>query len=339
MMRWLGGVALGCVVFAGAYWLAMPGKSVAQLDPIETLSGTLDESLSPTRPLPAPVNLPAARVALGEQLFKDVRLSADGQLACVSCHPLERGGADGQRVSTGINGAQGTINAPTVFNAAFNFVQFWDGRAGSLAEQAAGPIHNPVELGSSWADVIARLSADEALLRAFRNAYPDGALNAKNIADAIASYERSLITVDSPFDRFLQGDKAALSELEQEGYRRFRELGCISCHQGVLFGGNMFQKFGVMGDYFARRPLSKADLGRYNVTGRDEDRHVFKVPSLRNVALTAPYFHDGSAATLEDAIPVMGRYQLGRELSPQDIKAISAFLHTLTGKPPGGVQP
>jgi cytochrome c peroxidase len=267
---------------------------------------------------------------LGERLFRDTRLSSDDTVACVSCHDLERGGMDGQRVSTGVAGARGGINAPTVFNASFNFVQFWDGRAATLEEQAAGPIHNPLEMASNWEQVLAKLRADPEYPARFAASYRDG-LTAANVADAIATFERSLVTPDAPFDRYLRGDAGALTADALEGYRRFKAYGCTSCHQGSHVGGNLYQRFGVLRDYFTGRPVTREDLGRYNVTGREEDRHVFKVPSLRNVALTAPYFHDASAATLDEAIAIMGRYQLGRELSTEDRRLIAAFLHSLTG--------
>lgn len=306
--------------------LSEPALQYARVAPAETLDSL--KSILPLPPLPA---LRPERVALGERLFRDKRFSADLTLACVSCHDLGRGGADGRRVSVGIGGALGNINAPTVFNSSLAFAQFWDGRAASLEEQAAGPIHNPLELGSNWAEVLARLSLDAEIMGEFRRAYADG-LTAKNVADAIATFERTLLTRNSPFDRYLQGDQAALSAEAREGYRRFAELGCSSCHQGVLLGGNMYQKFGVLGDYFSGRAPTRADLGRYNVTGRSEDKHVFKVPTLRNITLSAPYFHDGSVETLEQAVIIMGRYQLGRELLPSDVRLIVAFLGSLTGE-------
>lgn len=290
-----------------------------------------NDAWSATRVLVPLTDLSSERVALGAQLFADRRLSADGSLACNSCHDLRRGGADGRPVSIGVNEAKGTINAPTVFNAAYSFVQFWDGRARTLEEQVAGPIHNPLEMATDWNAVVARLGADAVMREAFLRAYPEG-LNARNIADAIATYERTLITLNSRFDRFQAGDQLALSPLEREGYQRFMDLGCVSCHQGMLLGGNMFQRFGVLQDYFAGRTLTRADLGRFNVTGLEKDKHVFKVPGLRNVALTAPYFHDASAETLELAVEVMGRYQLGKTLSHEEIRAIVAFLKTLTGE-------
>lgn len=331
MKKFFGFLSLLALIL-GAAWFSRPDRApVAALAPLLPLAE--GEGLDAIRPLPPPPSLPPDRVALGERLFSDPRLSADQSLACVSCHRFDLGGADGRVVSLGVGGAAGAVNAPTVFNSGLQFAQFWDGRARDLREQVAGPLHNPVEMASSWPQVIERLQADAEIRRDFARAYPDG-LNAANIADAIASFEQSLVTVDAPFDRFLRGEREAIGELELEGYHRFRDFGCISCHQGVLLGGNMFQKFGVLGDYFAGRPLNPADLGRYNVTGRDEDRHVFKVPGLRNVALTAPYFHDGSAATLATAVTVMGRYQLGRDLQPDDVEAIVAFLGTLTGKLP-----
>lgn len=302
-----------------------------------SIPASTKDAVEPILPLPALPVLSAERVALGELLFNDKRLSADQTLACASCHDLTRGGADGRPFSIGIGGAVGEINAPSVFNSGLSMAQFWDGRALTLEEQVAGPLHNPLEMGSNWSQVLDRLAQDDALQTAFRRAYPDG-LTVNNLSNAIATFERSLQTPNSRFDRYLQGDQAALSPAEVEGYRRFRELGCSSCHQGALVGGNMYQKFGVLGDYFAGRAITRADLGRFNVTQRDEDMHVFKVPSLRNVALTAPYFHDGSVATLEQAVLLMGRYQLGRELSELDAQAIAAFLKSLTGEWRGGLR-
>lgn len=294
------------------------------------------QSEEPIRPIPLTVKLDAKKVVLGDKLFHDKRLSKDNTLACASCHGLDRGGVDGGVDggvgSTGINGAKGPINAPTVFNSGFNFRQFWDGRANSLEEQAAGPVHNPKEMGSNWAEVLGKLSQDAALVATFKESYPDG-LQPKNIQDAIANFERSLITPNSRFDKYLRGDKAALKDDELRGYQLFKNYGCVACHQGVNVGGNMFQVFGVMGDYFAKRGgVTEADLGRFNVTKNEADKNMFKVPSLRNVALTAPYFHDGSAKTLNDAVDVMFKFQLGRAAPQQDKELIVKFLHTLTGE-------
>jgi cytochrome c peroxidase len=282
-------------------------------------------------PLPPVPDLPADKVALGKRLFFDPLLSHSDTIACATCHQLDRGGSDRQPVSVGIDGQKGGVNAPTVFNSSLNFVQFWDGRAASLEEQAAGPVHNPLEMGSNWAEVIPKLSGDESYRREFARIYKQG-MTGETIVDAIATFERTLVTPNSAFDRFLRGDKEALNPLERSGLQRFLDYGCASCHQGAALGGNMFQRFGVMDSYLNDSAGRPADLGRFNVTALDKDKNVFKVPSLRNVEVTPPYFHDGSAETLEQAVIVMGRYQLGREFSGDDIKALVAFLRTLTGE-------
>jgi cytochrome c peroxidase len=292
----------------------------------------LDE---PIKPVPASLKQDPARVEIGRRLFNDPRLSANGGVSCASCHDLSRGGVDGRDYSVGFSGKRTGVNTPTVLNAALNFRQFWNGRADSLEAQVDQVIRNPVEMGSTWADVIAKVAQGARYKEAFARAYKDGVTQA-NIQNAIATFERTLITPDSRFDKYLRGERSALSDEEKAGYAKFKQFGCIACHQGVNVGGNMFQKFGVMGDYFAQRGKpSEADLGRFVVTGDAEDKHVFKVPSLRNVALTAPYFHDASAKTLADAVDVMFRYQLGRAASRGDKDAIVKFLGTLTGEQEG----
>lgn len=289
----------------------------------------------PIKPLPRWHTEDAGRAELGRRLFNDRRLSANGAVACSSCHQLDRGGADDKRLSVGLNGDLTLVNTPTVFNASLNFRQFWNGRAASLEAQVDDVIRNPREMGSEWPALLARLAADEAYREAFESSYEDGVTQA-NVQNAIATYERTLLTPKARFDLFLEGDSTAISDEEKAGYARFKQSGCISCHQGMNVGGNMFQKFGVMGDYFKDKgSSSEADLGRFAVTGRDEDRHVFKVPGLRNVELTAPYFHDASAQTLEDAVDVMFKYQLGRKADPEDKRLIILFLKTLTGETKG----
>lgn len=286
----------------------------------------------PLQPLPDVKAQDPQQVELGRQLFNEVRLSANGTLSCASCHRLDRGGADDKPLSVGFQGRTLVINTPTVLNAALNFKQFWNGRADSLTEQIHEVVQNSQEMGSSWEHVSAQLSSDSHYRKAFAAAYTDGVTIA-NIQHALQSYERTLITPNSRFDRYLKGDTDILTLQEKYGYQRFKQYGCIACHQGVNIGGNMFQKFGVMGDYFkARGNVTDADLGRFLVTGNENDRNVFKVPSLRNIALTAPYFHDGSAATLEQAVDVMFTYQLGRVASEQDKWLIVQFLKTLTGE-------
>ncbi|HEX6692017.1 MAG TPA: cytochrome-c peroxidase [Burkholderiales bacterium] len=290
---------------------------------------TADE---PIKPLPLKLTLDARKVELGKALFNDKRLSKDNSISCASCHDMAKGGADGKPTAVGIGGQVGPINTPTVLNSSFNFRQFWNGRAATLEEQAAGPVHNPGEMGSNWDEVLPKLRADSAFAGSFAAVYKDG-LKPANIQDAIAAFERSLVT-PSRFDRYLRGDLKAISEDEARGYTLFKTYGCVACHQGVNVGGNMYQQFGVMDEYFKARgkPVTEADLGRYAVTKAETDRHVFKVPGLRNVELTAPYFHDGSAGTLDEAVDVMFRYQLGRTAPASDKSLIVKFLKTLTGE-------
>jgi len=286
----------------------------------------------PIKPIPSELKLDAEKVALGKQLFHEPKLSRDNTVSCATCHDLHKGGTDRLIRSVGIGGAEGLVNAPTVFNSGFNFNQFWDGRAHTLTDQIDGPVQADAEMGATWEGIRAKLDRDPEYVAAFKKLYPDG-IQPANIKDAIVQFEMSLSTPNSKFDKYLRGDQTALSSDEKEGYRKFKSYGCTSCHQGVGVGGNMFETFGAMADYFsARGNVTKADFGRFNVTGREEDRFVFKVPSLRNVALTPPYFHDGSAPRLKDAVAVMGTYQLGRKLLPEDIDQIVKFLNTLTGE-------
>jgi cytochrome c peroxidase len=319
----------------GALAARLAAGGPAPDQPFEPLC-KLDGRPAAISPLPSAHNLNAAVVALGRSLFHEPRLSADGTLSCASCHPVASGGDDARSHSVGINGQRGDINAPSVLNRAFDFRLFWDGRAATLEDQVDGPLQNPIEMGSTWELALSRLEADPAMRQAFDAAFPGKGISREGVRMAIATYERSLITPRSPFDRYLCGDEKALSARALAGYRNFQNYGCVSCHQGRNVGGNMYQRFGVMEDYFALRggPLTRADLGRFNQTGKEEDKHVFKVPSLRNVALTAPYFHDGSQATLEGAVRVMARVQLGRVMPDEHVQEIVAFLESLTGEIP-----
>ncbi|MEG3640029.1 cytochrome-c peroxidase [Magnetococcus sp. PR-3] len=295
----------------------------------------------PIRPIPLHMGaLDPEMVALGERLFHDTRLSKDGTLSCASCHPVDDGGMDGTQVSVGINGQKGGINAPTVLNAGYNLAQFWDGRAASLEAQAVGPVTNPIEMGASWEGVFKRLGQDKALVKTFRVLFPKQGMTKASIAQAIATYERTLITPNAPFDQYLRGDKNAVTQDVKEGYQLFKSYGCVACHQGINVGGNMYQTFGLFGDYFKTRdfPVSVSDFGRFNVTGQEEDRYAFKVPSLRNIGLTAPYFHDGTVNSLDLAVQIMARYQLGRRLNEDQVLKIVAFLHSLTGTQPEAPQ-
>lgn len=290
----------------------------------------LDEPILPISP-PSFSELEKKQIELGRRLFLEPRLSSDNTVSCASCHRMELAGTDGQKVSIGVGGAMGGVNAPTVINSGFNFAQFWDGRASTLEEQAAGPIHNSAEMNSNWDEVLEKLKEDPYYVERFEELYGD-AVKPASIQHAISMFERSLVTVNSPFDRFLQGDSDAITEEAKKGYRLFKSYGCVACHQGRNVGGNMYSRMGVLDDFFGEKDkLTKADMGRYNVTGRDEDKHVFKVPSLRLVTKTAPYFHNGSVNNLEDAISTMARYQLGRRIKDEDIVLIIAFLKSLSG--------
>lgn len=304
---------------------------------ITNASAELGTNLSNEPIFPLPLNIPGDRekIILGRRLFEDKRLSKNQTISCASCHQLNHGGSDGRTRSIGVNGTPGEINAPTVFNSGFNFRQFWNGRAKTLEEQVDGPIQHPKEMGDKWDNVIAKISADKNYSTSFSQIYKNG-ITKENIKDAIASFEKSLVTINSRFDQYLRGNKTAINDMEKSGYQRFKSFGCIACHQGMNVGGNMFQTMGVMGNYFKDRatPITDADLGRYTVTKDELDKHVFRVPSLRNVELTSPYFHDGSAKTLEAAVGIMAKYQLGRTLSKDDVKSIVAFLKTLTGETP-----
>jgi cytochrome c peroxidase len=323
-------------LFIWAGWLFLSPDKVDLPQAKSYISPATDQ---PITPIPDALDLDARKVALGRRLFHDKRLSHDDTISCASCHDLNLAGGDALAVAVGVRQQMGTVNSPTVLNSAFNFSQFWDGRAGTLEEQAEGPVHNPIEMGTNWDEVIKKLSRDADYVRDFKTLWPEG-IKPAHIQSAIAEFERSLITPDSAFDRYLKGDLQSLTGDARKGWDLFRNLGCIACHQGVNMGGNMYANLGVMGDYFVDRgkPVLKSDMGRFNVTGREADRHMFKVPTLRNVARTGPYFHDGSIDSLEDAVNAMARYQLGVELGVSDRVALVAFLHALNGRMPAQVQ-
>ncbi len=286
----------------------------------------------PIQPVPTYTDLDPNVVALGSRLFHEPRLSATKTISCASCHPLDQGGVDHRKVSIGIDGRAGKINAPTVFNSGLNYVQFWDGRAASLESQVDGPLTNNLEMGSSWPEVLKLLTTDQSYRKQFSKAFGTLA-TADLVRRAIADFERSLTTPDSRFDQWLMGSNDLLSEAEHRGYQLFKSYRCASCHQGSNVGGNSFQRLGVMVEYFTgARPTSEADYGRFNVTHDEADRYVFRVPPLRNVDLTAPYFHDGSAQTLRQAVEVMIECQLGRAVVKEDVDDIVSFLMSLRGK-------
>lgn len=282
-------------------------------------------------PLPASVAVNWPKAVLGQRLYHDKRLSGDDTLSCASCHDLARGGTDQAAVSTGIRGQKGGINAPTTFNSGFQFMQFWDGRAADLQEQAAGPPENPVEMGTTFAKIVEKLNADEAFKADFEAVYPAG-ISKATVTHAIAEFEKTLVTPGSRFDQFLGGKADALSADEKHGWQAFQDRGCPTCHTGRLLGGRSFEKMGRTKDYFAARGnLTAADDGRFAVTKAERDRRRFKVPTLRNIERTFPYFHDGSAADLKAAVKVMADVQVGAALPDAEADVLVAFLKTLTG--------
>ncbi len=298
-------------------------------------SGVAPEFVNePIRPIADSIPVDPRKVALGEQLYFDTRLSADNTISCSSCHGLNTGGVDNEPFSDGVGGQLGGVNAPTVYNAYYNFVQFWDGRALTLAEQAAGPPLNPVEMAcESFDEIIAKLAEDKAFTKAFKEVYPDG-WTEKNITEAIEEFEKTLLTPDSRFDLYLKGDKSAITEEELEGYKLFKKYDCATCHAGENLGGLTYELMGIKKDYFADRnmPLTIEDNGRFKETKNERDRHRFKVPGLRNIALTYPYYHDATKATLEEAVDNMAEYEVGVKLSSEEVTKMVAFLNTLTGK-------
>lgn len=294
-----------------------------------------DFANEPVQPLMDSLPTDPAKVALGFKLYHDVRLSANNTVSCATCHPLDKAGVDGLQTSTGIYDQKGFINAPTVYNAALNTVgQFWDGRAKDLQTQAGGPPLDQLEMGSDWEQITGKLKADPQLVKEFAALYPEG-ITETTITDAIAEFEKTLLTPDCPFDRYLKGDLNALTADEIKGYELFKTNNCATCHVGINFGGQSYEYMGIVADYFKDRgtPLhDNKDYGYFNLTRDSTDFQRFKTPTLRNVALTSPYLHDGTAATLEDATKAMLKYQTGKELPAADIDRIVAFMKTLTGK-------
>ena len=293
-----------------------------------------DRAGEPVRPIDEYVAYDPAKAALGFDLYHDKRLSVDNTVACASCHDLATAGVDNHQYSHGVNDLLGGVNAPTVYNAVYNFVQFWDGRAATLAAQAAGPPLNPVEMASpSFESIVEKLNADKAFVKSFKAVYPEG-ISEATITDAIEHFERTLITPNSRFDKWLRGDDAAITAEEFEGYELFKKYDCATCHAGKNLGGLSYELMGLRKHYFEARGLemTEEDNGRYKETKQERDRHRFKVPGLRNVEHTWPYYHDGTRETLEDAVRDMGTYQSGVELAQAEVDKITAFLKTLTGE-------
>lgn len=289
----------------------------------------------PVRPIVAVAETDPLKVKLGFDLFHDARLSVDNTISCASCHSLSTGGVDNHQYSHGVEQRLGGVNAPTVYNAVYNFVQFWDGRAMTLADQAAGPPLNPVEMAStSFDEIVAKLKNDKEYVQAFMALYPEQGITEATITDAIEEFERTLVTPNSQFDKWLLGDNEALTAEELRGYELFKANSCATCHVGVNLGGESYELMGLRRHYFQERgmELTEEDNGRYKQTQEERDRHRFKVPGLRNVELTWPYYHDGTRVTMDEAVRDMALYQCDVELADADVEAIVAFLRTLTGE-------
>lgn len=275
------------------------------------------------------------RVELGKMLYFEPRLSESHAISCNSCHIVGLGGVDLQETSIGHRWQRGPRNAPTVLNAVFNTAQFWDGRAKDLEEQAGGPLLNPIEMGTTEKHVVEQLKGIPGYVDKFKQAFPDQAdpVTFENVRDTIALFEATLLTPNSPFDRYLEGEEKAMTGEQKEGLQLFINKGCAGCHKGINVGGGMYAPFGVVEKPGAEF-LPSTDKGRFEVTKTVSDEYVFKVPTLRNIALTPPYFHTGNAWDLRQAVAVMGASQLGIELTDEEVDKITAFMHALTGDQP-----
>jgi len=289
----------------------------------------------PIQPIESPKNINAAQAELGKKLYFDPRLSKSGFISCNSCHNLSMGGTDNLKTSIGHNWQQGPINAPTVLNSSMNIKQFWDGRADDLKAQAGGPIANPGEMAFTHELAIKVIASMPQYVDEFKAVFDKDHITIDEVTQVIAEFEKTLVTPNSRFDKWLKGEKTAINAEEQAGYELFKNSGCVACHNGEAVGGNSFQKMGAVEPYKTKNPAE----GLKGVSGKDEDRFKFKVPTLRNVELTYPYFHDGEAATLGEAVEIMGQIQLGKKFKPEETAQIVAFLKTLTGDQPSFALP
>jgi cytochrome c peroxidase len=310
-------------------------KILFRLTTLFLITTAVASAAEPVQPIRPAQDLNLAQVELGKKLYFDPRLSKSGFISCNSCHNLSMGGTDNLKTSIGHAWQQGPINAPTVLNSSLNVAQFWDGRAADLKEQAGGPIANPKEMAFSHELTIDVLHSIPEYRVEFKQVFDVDEITIDEVTVAIAEFEKTLVTPNSRFDRWLLGEENAITAAELSGYTLFKDSGCIACHNGEALGGSTFQKMGLVKPYATDNPAE----GRIAVTGNDADRFMFKVPTLRNVELTYPYFHDGEGATLGDAVDVMGRVQLGREFSAEEKAQLVAFLRTLTGEQPRFLMP
>jgi cytochrome c peroxidase len=308
----------------------MKSSLISPLLAVGLLTAGLASAQEPVSPITAPATTNPAMVELGKKLFFDPRLSKSGFISCNSCHNLSMGGSDNLPTSIGHGWAEGPINSPTVLNATYNVAQFWDGRAADLQAQAGGPIANPGEMASTHPAALEVIDTIPAYADEFATVFGSPGVDIDRVTAAIAEFEKTLVTPNSPFDQWLEGNKNALGSDAVAGYELFKSIGCTNCHNGPAIGGGMFMKMGLLAPYATKNPAE----GRIAVTGNDADRGVFKVPTLRNVALTYPYFHDGAVRTLDEAVDIMAKVQLGRTLNTQERGQIVAFLQSLTGEQP-----
>ena len=288
-------------------------------------------------PIPLKIAYDKEKALLGKKLYFDPILSKDNSISCASCHNLELGGVDNLKFSYGVEGQIGNINTPTIFNAIYNFRQMWDGRAKDLTHQIQFPITNPKEMGNSFENIIKTLTNNNYYNKTFNKVYKDG-ITKENIGNALEEFQKTLVT-PSPFDDYLRGDKDALTSNQKKGYELFQKKGCVSCHNGINIGGGLFARFGLIDNSITNNLESiishekvNPNLGLFNVTKNDFDKFYFKVPSLRNVALTSPYLHDGRLETLKEAISSIAKAQLGLDLSDEEVFLIEEFLKSLNGK-------
>lgn len=295
------------------------------------LVSTVQATEGPVIPVPYPTSQGSDKDELGEKLFNDPVFSRDHSQSCNSCHSLQKAGTDRLPHYIGINKLPGTLNTPTVLNSKLNFRQFWDGRAKTFADVIDDHIQDKTVFANSWEKIIEDLKKEKTHVDSFKKLYPTGEINIANVKDALTTFLNNLLTPDSPFDKFLGGDQTAISDDAKKGYELFQQYGCITCHEGPNFGGNLVQKLGIYQDYYAGKTPLPSDLGLYNVTKKENDRYVFKVPSLRNIELTGPYLHDGSVATLEEMVQLMGVYQVGQPIPKFQVDNIVKFLKTLNG--------
>jgi cytochrome c peroxidase len=307
-----------------------PAEKQPQTAPQPIVKALQPRTGEPIKPIVVPAVANPAMVELGKKLFFDPRLSKSGFISCNSCHNLSIGGSDNLTSSIGHKWNKGPINSPTVLNSSLSLAQFWDGRAKDLKEQAGGPIQNPGEMAFTHELAVKVLQSIPAYVDEFKKVFNADQIDLDKVTSAIAAFEETLVTPDSRFDKWLKGDNGAITKEELDGYELFKSSGCTNCHNGSAVGGNSFQKMGVVEPYKSTNPA----VGRSAVTGKDADRFNFKVPTLRNVELTYPYFHDGAAATLSQAVETMGRIQLGKTFTESENAKIVAFLKTLTGEQP-----